>query len=513
MHPSNQIAGQLTSIKKSNLSLAEALREIDLAKQSFDKISSLESTLVHQNLVINELKIQMQQLVPMTLFNARLDEMHHVVEKAVKAKFEEISVQVYKLLNDKLSTSEAETLLKQKVTWASHNNLSQEIGNIKSRLDKHIFSDFEGLKTKMKLELAQRQVRSDKEGGEFSSDEVLQLKSRISGIEQQLQELFAEEEDFEEDESYDSEEELDGMMDDLERTVLREKRAREAEANYAEEQEEVEETSKPQILMQSQIEEVPHLEANVQEQQPSQPQDVKPTEIQEIKPTQIEDAKTYQTQVTLVKEEEQKASEIKGEIKVLATKEERAPVNPFALPPKEERHPINPFAPIREENKSIMNIPPGLPLIAEGEGSPRNLKTRGSSKADGLGRMSSRASSIGKKLGGAGLSQINKKLAAMQKDIESNKKGIEDTQVMIGNLELEIQKIMHETIFDIKDQHKQLEEKTKTMESSFIKALRRKGINTDKKAEKKVVDIPRKEIDKLHRDIEDKFKRIVTVET
>ncbi|CAG9328319.1 unnamed protein product [Blepharisma stoltei] len=456
MNPSTQIAGQLSSIKKSNLSLADALREIELAKQSFEKISMLERTINNQNLHIQELSEQMQHFVLATLFTSKLDEVSYMIEKAVKAKFEEFSAQFYNSLNDKLSIADAEVLLKQKVMWSAHNGLSQELGNLKSRLDKHIFSDFEGLKTKMKIEFSQMQTIANKETAEISSDEVAQIKARVVTLEQQLQEIFNEE-DEEQDESYDSEEELDGMMDDLERTVLRERRAREAEMNYEEENEELhEEAPEKQVVVQEEAKNLPQISADINSQQLKE----------EIKEEKLETPRE-----NIPKEEEKAAT-------------------------------------------TLQNLPVSLSEITELEESRKNLKTRGSSRANDVGRMSSRSSSVGKKLvGGAGLSQINKKLAAFQKDIEANRKAIEDNQNYIAAVEAELQKTIHETIHDIIEQHKELEAKTQTMEMSFIKALRRKGISTDKKSEKKQVEIPKREIDKIHKEIDEKLKRIVVVET
>ena len=91
---------------------------------------------------------------------------------------------------------------------------------MKSRVEKHILSDFEGFKTKVKLELSKK--ANEKKEEDINIEDFHQLKNRVTALEQKYHDMFMEE-GLDESDEYDSQEEMDNMMDDIDRAAMRER--------------------------------------------------------------------------------------------------------------------------------------------------------------------------------------------------------------------------------------------------------------------------------------------------
>jgi hypothetical protein len=218
---SSELAKQISEVTKGKISLSEAIRELELSKEAFSHIHEISTQIKNHENLLTEMRSRFEHLVSVNYFNARIDEVSHVLDKSVKNRVDELSVSVLSQLNNKITSEDAESLFNKRVPWSSFNSLSQEVGMMKTRMEKHILSEFEGFKTKLKIELS-NVLKPKKTQEPAVVEEVLQLKTKVAGIEQQLQQLFNEEML---DEDYDSQEELDGMMDDLERAVLKDKKS------------------------------------------------------------------------------------------------------------------------------------------------------------------------------------------------------------------------------------------------------------------------------------------------
>ena len=142
------------------------------------------------------------------------------IEANIRKKFDEFSTVYFGQLSAKISLDDIDAHLNKKVGWAAFNNLSQQVGSMQSRFDKHLYSEYEGFKTKMKLELQNK--ANDSKGLDINNEEFSQLKSRILSVEQKLEEMFMEEDAMQDDEDYDSQEEMDNMMDDIDIVAKRE---------------------------------------------------------------------------------------------------------------------------------------------------------------------------------------------------------------------------------------------------------------------------------------------------
>ncbi|CAG9326398.1 unnamed protein product [Blepharisma stoltei] len=221
MNSSEEIANQLSSIKKSNVSLADALREIELAKQSFEKISFLENTMNLHDLTLHEIKNQMQRFISTNFFNAKYDDLMLKIDQIIKSKFDEFSLKFFSTLNEKLSISDSEALFKQKVNYVDYNALSKKFEVIKNILEKHIYSDFEALKTKVKMNFSRIENQNNQQGNtNIPLEEIDKLNERIRLLEIQVQSQMGDEEML--DESYDSQEDLEIMLGNLEKAILSE---------------------------------------------------------------------------------------------------------------------------------------------------------------------------------------------------------------------------------------------------------------------------------------------------
>lgn len=218
---SNNLARQIADVAKSKISLTEAIHELELSKEAFSSISSLSSQIQQHNSSLQEVRSRLEYFVSSTYFNSKLEELAHTLDKAVKNRVDELSVSVLSQLNNKITVEEAEILFSKRVPWSNFTVLSQEVGMMRTRMEKHILSDFEGLKTKIKLDLANN-VMAKKPQDQGIGEEFTQMKTKIANIEEQIQQLFN---DDLADEDYDSKEELDNMMDDLERAVLKDKKS------------------------------------------------------------------------------------------------------------------------------------------------------------------------------------------------------------------------------------------------------------------------------------------------
>ena len=110
------------------------------------------------------------------------------------------------------------------------------------------------------------------------------------------------------------------------------------------------------------------------------------------------------------------------------------------------------------------------------------------------------------------MKQINRKIANMQKEIDTTKLDIEEKQTGIDKMEQEIRKTQN-YIEAVEVKVKNMLSTLDVMEASFIRALRRNGIDKNvKKTVETVVNFPQKQIESVEKNIEEKLKRIITLE-
>ena len=426
------ISEQIGSISKGRQSLTDALNQMEVVKQAFQRSEEVKQLLEKNDLQMHNLRSTMHQMVSMEYFTSRMSEYSEVIEKSIRHKFDEFSSYYFSQLMSKLSAEELEPHLNKKVGWSAFNNLSQQVGSIQTRFDKHIYSEYEGFKTKMKLDLASK--ASESKGLDINNEEFSQLKGRIVSIEQKLEEMFMEEDALQDDEDYDSQEEMDNMMDDIDIVAKRE--------------------------------DTEEMEGGAELE-----------DIQSTSPELVLESNPFKSDASLT-----------SEITVVE------PNNTPELSKKIEQASLEIEKPVSRQSKV------------------RGNSIGGESKA--MQRRSSKESSVAasKIIGGANMKQVNRKIANMQKEIDTTKLDIEEKQAGIDRVEQEIRKTQN-YIEDVEVKVKNMLNTLDVMEASFIRALRRNGI--DKKLKKQpetIVNFPQKQLESIEKNIEEKMKRIIVLE-
>lgn len=427
-----EFSEEINHVSNSRLSLAEAVSQLEIAKQAFHKAEHIQSLLEKNQSEINGIKNTFSQLVHISIFNSRMDDILNTIEKSIRAKFDDFSSVYFSQLNAKISESELEGLLSKKVGWKVFNTLNQQVSNLQGRFDKHIFSEYESFKTKMKLELSSK--ANDNKGYDMTSDEFSQIKSRLVSVEQKIEELFMEEDALQDDEDYDSQEEMDNMLDDIDRVAKRE--------------DTLDDETDESALASHEV----------------------PTE----------------------------APQIKSETSLIS---ENTTVEPVTSPsPEVEKKP----EPLKLEVEKPMS---------------RQSRARGSSiggESKTMQRRGSKESSVAASrilAGGAGMKQINRKLTSLQKDIENNKNEIEESKKYTEKIENDIGNC-NSYIDAVDTKVKEILKNLETMEASFIRALRRNGLDKKQKPKEQVGgSISKKEFDIIDKKIEEKFKRVIMIES
>ena len=495
-------AFDLSAIAKGKLSLADALKQIETVSNAFKKAERIEKKLSYHDSLLTDIKQAMENFATCAFVNSRLEELGIRFENVIKSKFEEFSTQYMFQLNEKANTSDVESLLGQRVTWTAFNNFSQQINILKARVEKHILSDFEGFKTKMKLELSHK-ANEKKPDEDINIDEIHQLKNRVTSLEQKYHDMFMEE-NLDESEDYDSQEAMDNMIEDLEKNEIKEKGSDEG-INEGE-QEEFQEIGKK-----FQIPVIP-INASSEESKFQSPDTISP---------RSDNLETAKTEVS----EESSKKNINTDSKILddnkSTPQKGAPLyidsqvsekkNNEILDTSNEQGGLQP-KPKSRNSIEIDNIEPS---------SPKHLRGKSSSRADNqtLTRKNSMASSIGGNMTGTGagmnggLRQLNKKVIALQKDIEGDKASLEEAKEKLLEHITEFS-MVYAKIEEVRLRCEEVEVKRQSMEMSFIKALRRNGIDKKNKANQKVVgNIDAEQMIKIQEQINRKTKKIKNITT
>lgn len=196
-----EFSEEIHNVSSSRLSLAEAMSQLQIAKQAFQKAENLHKLLEKNQNEVTNIRNTLSQLVHITVFNTRMDDQENIIDKVIKSKFEDFSSVFFSHLRVKVSKDDLETFLNKKVDWKIFSTLSQQVSSLQTRLEKHISSDFESFKTKIKLELANKaEIAKNIDG---TTDDFLQLKAKVLSLEKKIKEIFME------DSEYDSYEEND----------------------------------------------------------------------------------------------------------------------------------------------------------------------------------------------------------------------------------------------------------------------------------------------------------------
>ena len=506
----------LSSLLKGKLSLADAMKQIDIVSTTLKKTDRIEKKLTYHESLLSEAKDAMESFSTCSYVDNKFKDFTISFEQMIKSKFEEFTSQYLFQLNEKVSLGEIEGLLSQRVTWIAFNNMSQQINVVKTRFDKYILSEFEGFKTKIKLELSHK-ANEKRPEDEMNMEEIHQLKNRLTSLEQKYQDMFMEE-GLDDSEDYDSQEAMDNMIDDVEIGGLAKDKGSDEGANEGDEQEEFHEIGRK--FQMPQLAEVPKLPIPLGGSFHSPP-----FTSPEINSPRSENTDNVKTEV----------SEDSSKNLALNSNKEEAPKSSSVSIPQEspikpkETEPEKPSANLPEvPSEHIYGLQPkpksrsSIEIDSPEQVAPRHVRGKGSSRADGqtLTRKNSMESSMGgTNMGGggagmnSGLRQLNKKVTALQKEIEGFKADIDDTKSILNDYKNEFEKV-YIKIGETRARCEEVEDKRQAMEMSFIKALRRNGIDKKDKSKQKVVaTIDTAALMNLQEQINRKAKKIKTIST
>lgn len=461
----------LASLLKGKLSLADAIKNLEIASTALKRAERIEKKLGYHEALLSEARTAMETFTTCAYVDSKFLELSINMEQLIKSKFEDFTSQYLFQLNEKATISEIESLVAQRVTWVAFNNGLNQISSLKSRFDKHVLSDFEGFKTKVKLELSHK-ANEKKPEEELNLDEIHQLKNRVTSLETKIQDMFMEE-GLDDSEDYDSQEAMDNMMDD-EPNMMKDKNSDEG---MDEEHEEFREIGKKFQAPLSQFTEAPKSQFSFATglSQVTSPDIISP---------RSENAETLKTEVSedLLNKPHVEASKSPEEVKEISPPEPQKPVITHTEAPVEHSPP---------KPKSHSSIE-----IDNEQNTPRHVRGgKASSRADGqtLTRKNSQASSMGgTNMGGgaagmnSGLRQLNKKVATLLKEIEGFRVELDETKEMMNENKKEFGRV-YEKIKETRARCEEVEVKRQAMEMSFIKALRRNGLDKQSMKKHKVV--------------------------
>jgi len=398
---SDNVIEQLENVKKGKACITDVIREINLAKKAFARMDKVEHKMNQLEKNQKDLAYQVRSLVPKNYLDSKFDAISSEINFAVKACLDKYTEQYSNQLNDKVGFQEVQEILKQKTNSAAFNKLSEEVSKLGSKIEKHIKTDFEGFKAKMKIDLSQKKEAEASGAATVSNEELTQLKSKVAKLEEELQgmmmdddeEMFSDEEDFESEEG--------DIIDNLEQNIVGRK------------------------------------------------------------------------------------------------SQENDPFSPHNKP---------------ENNRSFGEQAD----MEEATPGSRNLKTRGSSRQGGtlpaLSRVGSRAST-GRFAGNSAIRQVNKKLILLEKDFQNYQSQLENANQTIQQYDSELQN-SNLMIQDLQNKLNELALKNETLEENLQKAIQSKATAQESDHKEQAQGrVPHKVLEKFKKDLENKAKRIILLET
>jgi hypothetical protein len=470
------------AVIKGKISLAEALKQIETVSNAFKQAEKIEKKQQDQETLISSIKSCIDTLSSYEYVDSKLEEYKTRIESLITQKFQDFSSDYLSQLSEKLKISDIEPLLSQKVTWASFNNYLYHLNTINSKLDKHVLTDFENFKTKIKIEMSHKADKK-KTDEEINPEDVQVLKNRLGALELKFQEMFLEDEV---DESDDSQEAMDNVAEDK----AKDKVSDEMNEN-SEDQDEIQRVSSK--LHKSITSTTQYTESKNQFSLPkfnlgSYSPDASSPRLDNYKAEEVlpgcTDSNTLQNYNTDTRDHENKGKVIKSDID---------PEQTTLSPEPKSRDSI-------EIEKNDQTAP--------------KLRNTGSLKPEGqtLTRKNSLSSSIGNNLGGnSNIKAINKKLQSLQKDFEKFKLTIEDFKQSTSEIKSALQDL-YTKIEKTQTKYQETELKLQTMETSFIKSIRRNGIDKKNKTPPKSTNsIDSSAVKLLQQQISDKAKKIESV--
>ena len=503
------------AIASGKLSLADALKQLETVNNAFIRSDRIEKRQVYIDSALHDIQKSLEHFVTNGFLNTKLEEFLSYIQKTIAGKFEEFSSNYLYQLNEKASQGDIQSMVSQRVTWVAFNNYAQQFSSLKTRMEKHILSDFEGFKAKIKLEIASK--AEDKKGEEeITVEEFHNMKNRITSLEQKYHEMFVDE-GLDDSEEYDSQEAMDNFIEDIDKKDRNSEDGIEGEGQ----EDEFPEVSRKMALNESPQEVVRSPLALPMNKIVSMvsPDLVSPrSDVNETAKTEVSEETKPDTQKAEGLDQAEKVERIERAERVerVEKSEEVVRVGVAEKAEKVERSEVVERRSIVQEIDTSRAKSRSSIEIDNNE-SPLK-RNRGSSRADNqtLTRKNSMASSMGGNMAGGGvnggLRQMNKKVMGLQKDLEGYKSSLDQMTINLQDIRDEFVRV-YEKIDSVLNRAEEIEVKRQGMEMSFIKALRRAGMDKKQKKTQVSAQIDSAELRRIHEKINRKNKKIKSMTT
>lgn len=518
------VSDEITSIYKGKISLAEAMKEIDTVKKAFEITGRIETKLSAQDEVIKDLQEKSDMYASYGFVMTKAEETKQSVNKIIKDKFEEFTANFFTHLNEKISRNEIDNFISNKCTWTAFNSLTQNVGSLKSRLDKHIFSDFEGLKTKMKVRFGDKHAEIINENAKIM-EEFSQIKMRMSAVEQKINEMFVDD-GLGDSEDYDSQEENDNIMQNLNNKDSLESDEDNHKTDSPKLNITVIEPRRDSILLQESkpiIQESDPVVIPIQEPKPVEEKkyldQIKQSLTSTIIPTQelpiIQEKPLQIPNITPITPDPPKLEPLTQSFSIPKPTQDLkpSPLIETPKPPESSKPPSDHGSASRNNTLEI----PDITSYKKKDDETSSKHRRNSSIGDPpiLSRKNSMCSSVG--YGGTsggvggGLRGLNKKLNLFQKDLETFKGFIDENKFSIEEIKGEFGKV-YDKIDRVRIRCEEIEINRQNMEQSFIKALRRSGKDKKTPVKQQVNMINSKDLKKIYEMMNEKTTKLTVFE-
>ena len=173
---------ELSSVKKGQVCIAEALKELEVVKEAFIRSSRIEERILYHDTDISEIKLKLEILASQSYTNTKNSDVKNYIESLIDSKFGEFSYQMMMEMNRKISDEEVKRLLDLKAPWQEVNKIRHNLDSMKMKLDSYLEVEYPAHKAKLQSKLSEIASSSKKDP---------KLAKIIGIIQQDMKELQA----------------------------------------------------------------------------------------------------------------------------------------------------------------------------------------------------------------------------------------------------------------------------------------------------------------------------------
>ena len=178
---------ELSALSKGKKSIAEALKELDVAKEAFLRASRIENRILTHEEEISDIKTRMELLSTYSYVNSKSTEFQTSVENIVQSKLEEYTFQLMFELNKKVDKTEFIKSVEKKVSWAEFLDLKNLVLAMKLKLDTYLEVEYPAHKSKLNSYIVQ--LGENNNHSSNISKEICILNEKLLDFESKMKEI------------------------------------------------------------------------------------------------------------------------------------------------------------------------------------------------------------------------------------------------------------------------------------------------------------------------------------